>query len=74
MVPDMIPRVSKLSAQSPTPSGGRGSRLGGQLEIAFPPGGALLQGTELQLGGGLRSAMSPASRTGSAAGADSKAD
>ena len=63
MAPNMIPRVSKLSASSPTPSGGRGSRLGGQLEIVFPPGGALLQGTELQLGGGLRSAMSPAGRT-----------
>jgi hypothetical protein len=64
MVPNMIPRFSKLSAPSPTPSGGRSSRQGGQLEIVFPSGGALLQGTELQLGGGLGSAISPASHTG----------
>ena len=64
MVSNMIPRVSRLFASSPTPSGGRSSRQGGQLEIAFPPGGALLQGTELQLGGGLRSAMSQAHHTG----------
>ena len=68
MVPNMIPRVSKLSASSPTPSGGRVSRLGGQLDIAFPPGGALLQGTELQLGSGLRSAMSQARNTSMGAG------
>ena len=66
MVPNMTPRASRLSAPSPTPSGGRGSRMGGQLEIAFPPGGALLQGTELQLGGGLRSAMSSANQYGPA--------
>ena len=66
MVPNMIPRVSRLSAPSPTTTGGRGSRMGGQLEIAFPSGGALLQGTELQLGGGLRSALSPASHYGPA--------
>ena len=70
MVPNMIPRVSRLSAPSPTPSGGRGSRMGGQLEIAFPPGGALLQGTELQLGGGLSSAMAPASHYGPATSAE----
>ena len=66
MVPNMIPRVSKLPAQSPTHDGGRGSRQGGQLEIAFPTGGAMLQGTALQLGlgGGLRSAMAPADRYG----------
>ena len=64
MVPNMIPRVSRLSAPSPTTIGGRDSRSGGQLEIAFPSGGALLQGTELQLGGGPRSALSPASRYG----------
>ena len=64
MVPNMIPRVSRLSSPSPTMVGGRGSRSGGQLEIAFPSGGALLQGTELQLGGGLRSAMAPTARSG----------
>ena len=61
VVPNMIPRVSRLSAPSSTLSGGRSSRMGGQLEITFPTGGAVLQGTELQLGGGLRSALSPAS-------------
>ena len=66
MVPNMIPRVSRLSSPSPTMFGGRGSRSGGQLEIAFPSGGAVLQGTELQLGGGLRSAMSPAGHYGPA--------
>ena len=66
MVPNMIPRVSRPSAPSPTLSGGRGNRLGGKIEIAFPPGGAVLQGTELQLGGGLRSAMSPANHYGPA--------
>ena len=68
MVPNMIPRVSRLSAPSPTPSGGRSSRQGGQLEITFPAGGAVLQGTELQLGGGLHSAMAPTSQYGPAAG------
>ena len=29
MVPNMIPRVSRLSASSPTPSSGRSSRTGG---------------------------------------------
>ena len=47
MVPNMIPRLSRLSASSPSPSSGRNSRQGGQLEIAFPTGGAVLQGTEL---------------------------
>ena len=70
----MIPRVNKLSASSPTPSGGRGSRMGGQLEIAFLPGGALLQGTELQLSSGLRSAMSSANHYGPATGAGRMAD
>ena len=68
MVPNMIARVSRLPppSTSPTMLGGRGSRSGGQLEIAFPTGGSALQGTELQLGGGLRSAMSPAGRYGPA--------
>ena len=70
MVPNMIPRVSRLSSPSPTMIGGRGSRSGGQLEIAFPSGGAVLQGTELQLGlgGGLRSAMASTSQYGPPSG------
>ena len=69
MVPNMIARISSVSAPPPTTHGGRGSRQGGQLEIAFPTGGAMLQGTELQLGhgGGLRSAMAPVSLYGPAA-------
>jgi len=68
MVPVMIARVSNVPATSPTTNGGRGSRQGGQLEIPFPTGGAMLQGTELQLGhgGGLRSAMASASQYGTA--------
>ena len=56
--------------------GGRGSRSGGQLEIAFPSGGAVLQGTELQLGldGGLRSAMASASKYGPPKGIGTSAD
>ena len=66
MVPNMIPRVSRLSAPSPTMLGGRGSRSGEQLEIAFPSGGTVLQGTALQLGlgGDRRSAMASASKYG----------
>ena len=66
MVPVMIARVSNAPATSPTTNGGRGSRQGGQLEIPFPTGGAMLQGTELQLGhgGGLRSAMAPTGQYG----------
>ena len=72
MVPNMIARVSRLPppSTSPTMLGGRGSRSGGQLEIAFPSGGSALQGTELQLGGGLRSAMSPAGQYGPASQRD----
>ena len=65
MVPNMIPRKIRL-AQSPTPNGGRSSRQGAQLEIAFPSGGAVLQGTELQLGDGRRSALSSTSQYGPA--------
>ena len=70
MVPNMIPRVSRLPSPSPTMLGGRGSRSGGQLEIAFPSGGAVLQGTELQLGlgGGRRSAMASTSQYGPSSG------
>jgi hypothetical protein len=74
MVPNTIPRISKTSAPSPTPSSGRSSCQGGQLEIAFPSGSAVLQGTELQLGGGLRSAMSPTDRSDSAARAGRMAE
>ena len=73
---EAIPETrDRLGSPSPTMIGGRGSRSGGQLQIAFPSGGALLQGTELQLGGGLRSTMSQAHTTNtSAAGSRTPAD